>query len=79
MLFEAQPRAERLVRVAFADPYGQDHRRDLWHIRPDVIPNWTRSPMIAHSQVGYAPGFSKVAVIELDPSTTARKRPKCCA
>jgi hypothetical protein len=39
----------------------------VWHIRPDVIPNWTRPPMIAHSQVGYAPDFSKVAVLELDP------------
>ena len=48
----------------------------VWHIRPDVIPNWTRPPMIAHSQVGYAPGFSKVAVLELDAKynapTTAR-------
>ena len=39
----------------------------VWHIRPDVIPNWTRPPVIAHSQVGYAPGSSKVAVLELDP------------
>ncbi|MGA8312024.1 MAG: glycoside hydrolase family 9 protein [Terriglobales bacterium] len=39
----------------------------VWHIRPDVIPNWTRPPVIAHSQVGYAPAFSKVAVLELDP------------
>ncbi|MGE5055158.1 MAG: glycoside hydrolase family 9 protein [Acidobacteriota bacterium] len=45
----------------------------VWHIRPDVIPNWTRPPMIAHSQVGYAPGFSKVAVLELDPKYNASK------
>ena len=45
----------------------------VWHIRPDVIPNWTRPPMIAHSQVGYAPGFSKVAVLELDPKYNAPK------
>src|ERR1700743_3032948 len=37
------------------------------HMNRDVIPKWTRPPMIAHSQVGYAPGFSKVAVLELDP------------
>ena len=29
--------------------------------------------MIAHSQVGYAPGFSKVAVLELDPKYNAPK------
>ncbi len=45
----------------------------VWHIRPDVIPNWTRPPVIAHSQVGYAPGFSKVAVLELDPKYDAPK------
>ncbi len=43
----------------------------VWHIRPDVIPNWTRPPMVAHSQAGYAPGFPKVAVIELDPKFDA--------
>jgi endoglucanase len=45
----------------------------VWHIRPDVIPNWTRPAVIAHSQVGYAPGFSKVAVLELDPKYNAPK------
>jgi len=48
----------------------------VWHIRPDVIPNWTRPPVIAHSQVGYAPGFSKVAVLELDPKYNAPKTAK---
>jgi hypothetical protein len=45
----------------------------VWHIRPDVIPNWTWPPVIAHSQVGYAPGFSKVALLELDPKYNAPK------
>src|SRR5580765_4565815 len=45
----------------------------VWNIRPDVIPNWTRPAAIAHSQVGYAPGFSKVAVLELDPKYDAPK------
>ena len=43
------------------------------------MPNWTRPPMIAHSQVGYAPGFSKVAVLELDPKYDSPKTAKCCA
>ncbi len=43
----------------------------VWHIRPSYIADWTRPPMIAHSQAGYASGFSKVAVIELDPNFNA--------
>jgi endoglucanase len=48
----------------------------VWHIRPDVIPNWTRPPVIAHSQVGYAPSFKKEAVLELDPKYDAPKTAK---
>ncbi|HTM18390.1 MAG TPA: glycoside hydrolase family 9 protein [Terracidiphilus sp.] len=48
----------------------------VWHIRPDVIPNWTRPPVIAHSQVGYAPNFRKEAVLELDPKYDAPKTAK---
>src|SRR6202000_532069 len=46
------------------------------HMNRDVIPVWTRPPMIAHSQVGYAPGFSKVAVLELDPKYNGPKTAK---
>jgi endoglucanase len=48
-------------------PSGKTDGAVVWHIRPDVIPNWTRPPMVAHSQAGYHPDFPKVAVIELDP------------
>lgn len=48
----------------------------VWHIKPDVIPDWVRTPMIAHSQVGYVPGFSKVAVLELDPKYNGPKSAK---
>jgi len=57
-------------------PSGKTEGAVVWHIRPDVIPNWTRPPMIAHSQVGYPPNFPKVAVIELDPKFKAPKRAK---
>jgi len=57
-------------------PSGKTTGAIVWHIRPDVIPNWTRPPMIAHSQVGYAPGFSKVAVLELDPKCDGPKTAK---
>ena len=48
-------------------PAGKTQGAVVWHIRPSYIPNWTRPPMIAHSQAGYATDFAKVAVIELDP------------
>lgn len=54
-------------------PSGKTEGAVVWHIRPHVIPDWTRPPVIAHSQVGYAPNFSKIAVIELDPKFDAPK------
>ncbi len=68
MLFDGRNRAQNgwfVLRSLI--PSGKTTGAIVWHIRPDVIPNWTRAPMIAHSQVGYAPGFSKLAVLELDP------------
>ena len=54
-------------------PSGKTEGAVVWHIHPNLIPNWTRPPMVAHSQVGYPPGFPKVAVIELDPNYHAPK------
>jgi hypothetical protein len=74
MLFDGRNRAQNgwfVLRSLI--PAGKTTGAIVWHIRPDVIPNWTRPPMIAHSQVGYAPGFSKVAVIELDPKYNGSK------
>ncbi|MFP5235068.1 MAG: glycoside hydrolase family 9 protein [Acidobacteriota bacterium] len=68
MLFDGRDRAQNgwfVLRSLI--PAGKTTDAIVWHIRPHVIPNWTRPPMIAHSQVGYAPNFSKVAVLELDP------------
>ena len=77
MLFDGRNRAQNgwfVLRSLI--PSGKTTNAIVWHIRPDVIPNWTRPPMIAHSQVGYAPEFSKVAVIELDPKFEAPKTAK---
>ena len=52
-------------------PSGKTEGAVVWHIHPDLIPNWTRPPVIAHSQAGYPPEFPKVAVIELDPNFDA--------
>ncbi len=77
MLFDGRSRAQNgwfVLRSLI--PTGRTTGAVVWHIRPDVIPNWTRPPMIAHSQVGYAPGFSKVAVLELDPKYNGPKTAK---
>ncbi len=77
MLFDGRSRAQNgwfVLRSLI--PAGKTKGAIVWHIRPDVIPNWTRSPMIAHSQVGYAPAFSKVAVLELDPKYVGPKTAK---
>jgi len=77
MLFDGRNRAQNgwfVLRSLI--PSGKTTGAIVWHIRPDVIPNWIRPPMIAHSQVGYAPGFSKVAVLELDPKYNGPKTAK---
>jgi len=77
MLFDGRNRAQNgwfVLRSLI--PSGKTTGAIVWHIRPHVIPNWTRPPMIAHSQVGYAPGFSKVAVLELDPKYDGPKTAK---
>jgi hypothetical protein len=77
MLFDGRNRAQNgwfVLRSLI--PSGKTAGAIVWHIRPDVIPNWTRPPMIAHSQVGYAPGFSKVAVLEFDPKYNGPKTAK---
>jgi len=77
MLFDGRDRAQNgwfVLRSLI--PSGKTTGAIVWHIRPDVIPNWTRPPMIAHSQAGYAPGFSKVAVLELDPKYNGPKTAK---
>jgi hypothetical protein len=50
-------------------PAGVSKNAVEWVIRPNVIPGWTRDPMIAISQVGYHPDQKKKAIIELDPAT----------
>jgi hypothetical protein len=77
MLFDGRSRAQNgwfVLRSLI--PTGKTTGAIVWHIRPDVIPNWVRPPMVAHSQVGYAPGFSKVAIIELDPKYVGPKTAK---
>ena len=57
-------------------PSGKTDGAIVWHIRPNLIPNWTRPPVVAHSQAGYPPDLPKVAMIELDPNFDAPKTAK---
>ncbi len=74
MLFDGRTRAQNgwfLVRTLI--PSGKTDNAVVWHIRPNLIPGWTRPPVVAYNQVGYTPERSKVAVIELDPLYAAPK------
>lgn len=42
-----------------------------WTIQANSVADWVREPVIGHSQLGYAPEQSKVAVIELDSNAQA--------
>jgi len=39
-----------------------------WSLQANAVPDWKRTPVIGHSQVGYHPNQRKMAVIELDPN-----------
>ncbi len=47
-------------------PAGRSGLVVEWFLTASTIPDWIRTPVIAHSQVGYHPNQQKVAVIELD-------------
>ncbi|WP_188149513.1 glycoside hydrolase family 9 protein [Teredinibacter waterburyi] len=42
-----------------------------WQLEVNSTPGWLREPVIGHSQVGYHPSQTKVAVIELDGADKA--------
>jgi endoglucanase len=68
MLFDARDRAQNgwFVVRGLIPPDRTDNAL-VWHIHPNVIPGWIRPPVVSYNQVGYTPGRSKVAVLELDP------------
>ena len=77
MLYDGRNRAQNgwfVLRTLI--PSGKTNEAVVWHIKPGLIPNWTRDPVITHSQVGYAPNFQKVAVIEIDPNFDAPNEAK---
>ena len=54
-------------------PAGKTGDVVVWHIHPNVIPGWTRPPVVSYNQVGYTPERRKIAVLELDPLFNAPK------
>jgi len=67
MLFDGRNKAQNgwfVVRSLL--PAGKSGKIAEWLITAQTIPNWTRRPVIAHSQVGYHPNQEKIAVVELD-------------
>lgn len=74
MLFDGRDKAQNgwfVVRTLV--PSGKTENAVVWHIRPNLVPGWTRPPVVAYNQVGYTPERAKVAVIELDPLYNAPK------
>jgi hypothetical protein len=72
MLFDARNRAQNgwfVIRGLI--PADRTENALVWHIHPNVIPGWIRPPVVTYNQVGYTPGRSKVAVLELDPHYAA--------
>ena len=47
-------------------PAGRTGKVVSWEVQPSYDAAWTREPNIGYSQIGYAPGQKKVAVLELD-------------
>jgi endoglucanase len=51
-------------------PAGRTGTVLRWTVAANSVPGWTRPPSIAHSQLGYLPGATKVATVELDRAAT---------
>ncbi|MEG3163811.1 glycoside hydrolase family 9 protein [Sphingomonas sp. PB2P19] len=71
-LYDARARAQNgwfVVRSMIAA--GAKDNAVVWHVRPNVVKNWTRQPVVSFNQAGYTPARPKVALIELDPNFKA--------
>ncbi|MES1985835.1 MAG: glycoside hydrolase family 9 protein [Pseudomonadota bacterium] len=53
-------------------PEGKSGTVLQWTVDVNAVPGWLRPPVIAHSQLGYAPGGAKVATVELDRNDKRR-------
>lgn len=71
-LYDARNRAQNgwfVVRSLI--PAGAKDNAIVWHVRPNMVKDWVRAPVISFNQSGYTPGRNKVALIELDANSPA--------
>jgi endoglucanase len=71
-LYDARARAQNgwfVVRSMIAA--GAKDNAVVWHVRPNVVKDWVRPPVVSFNQAGYTPARAKVALIELDPNFKA--------
>ncbi|MXP26831.1 glycosyl hydrolase [Altererythrobacter indicus] len=67
-LYDARNRAQNgwfVVRSLI--PAGAQKNAIVWHVRPNVVKDWVRDPVVSFNQAGYTPNRPKIALIELDP------------
>ena len=60
-IFDARNRAQNgwfVVRSLI--PAGKTRDAVVWHVRPHVVPGWTRAPVVSFNQAGYTPERDKV-------------------
>lgn len=53
-------------------PSGRTGAVVEWKVTPQTEANWLRTPVIAHSQLGYTPAAPKIATVELDRNDARR-------
>jgi hypothetical protein len=71
-LYDARNRAQNgwfVVRSLI--PAGAKDNAIVWHVRPNMVKDWVRQPVVSFNQAGYTPGRNKIALIELDPNFKA--------
>jgi endoglucanase len=67
-LYDARNRAQNgwfVVRALI--PAGATRNAIVWHVKPNVVKGWMRTPVVSFNQAGYTPNRAKVAIIEMDP------------
>ncbi len=67
-LYDARNRAQNgwfVVRALI--PAGATKNAIVWHVKPNVVKGWMRTPVVSFNQAGYTPSRAKVAIIEMDP------------
>ena len=67
------PWDEGHARASFRSEIAAGAKDDaiVWHVRPNLVKDWVRQPVVSFNQAGYTPGRAKVALIELDPNFPA--------